>query len=331
VTNLLVSLLGVLLATNPLAPVNISQPHTNSDVKAPASPDDPVEHEYQKLLALDDVSQEKVDQLIRNDEAFAAQGAPAPEGELGERIRKHFAPVQRAYEDFLRRHPDHARARLAYGSFLNDIKEEDAAHAQWEKARQLDPKNPAAWNNLANYYGHNGPVTNSFVYYAKAIELEPNEPVYYHNFGTTVYLFRKDAMEHFRISEQQVFDKALTLYGRALQLDPENFLLASDIAQTFYGITPLRTNSALLAWSYALQLARDDIEREGVYVHLARVKMTTGRFDDARHDLERVTNAMYADLKKRVQRSMEFREAEARGTNSSPSKAEKEAKPATTP
>jgi tetratricopeptide (TPR) repeat protein len=102
---------------------------------------------------------------------------------------------------------------LAYGSFLNDIGDEDASvQFENETARQLDPKNPAAWNNLANYYGEHGPITNAFIYYAKAIELNPNEPVYYQNFATTVYLYRKDAREFYGITEQQVFDKALALY-----------------------------------------------------------------------------------------------------------------------
>jgi tetratricopeptide (TPR) repeat protein len=264
--------------------------------------------------------------VIRDEESFAAQGAAAPVGTVRDHIEARFAPVRKSYEEFLKRHPDHARARLAYGSFLNDLKDEEGAHDQWEKARQLDPKNPAAWNNLANYYGHRGPVTNAFDYYAKAIELNPDEPVYYHNFGTTVYLFRQDAKEHFKINEQQVFDKALDLYGRALRLDSTNFILASDIAQTFYGITPRRPNTALLAWNYALSIARDDIEREGVYVHLARIKGSAGRFDEARRHLDAVTNAMYADLKRRVLRSLEFKEAEAKGTNAAPAKLEKETK-----
>lgn len=329
-TNLLVSLLGALLATNPPAAIITSAPQAGITVSA-TSTNDPIEKEYQRLLDLDDTTQEQVDRLIRNNDAFAAQGAGAPEGEMRDRIRQHFAPVQKAYEEFLQRHPTHARARLAYGSFLNDIKDEAGARDQWEQARQLDPKNPAAWNNLANYYGHNGPVTNAFDYYAKAIELNPAESVYYHNLGTTVYLFRKDAMEHFKISEQQVFDKALALYGRALQLDPQDFTLAADIAQTFYGITPLRTNAALLAWGYALQVARDDIEREGIYIHLARVKMNAGRFEEARRDLDRVKNPMHADLKKRVLRSLETREAEAKGTNVPPVNAEGTGKPAPKP
>jgi len=324
VTNLFVSLLSALLATNqPAAGTN--SPRKPAITAEPAvNTNDPVGIEYQKLLDADDSSQEAVDKLIRDEGAAAAQGASTTVGPLRDRIEARFAPVRQGYEDFLKRHPDHARARLAYGSFLNDIKDEEGAREQWEKARQLDPKNPAAWNNLANYYGHNGTIFKAFDYYAKAIELNPAEPIYYHNFAITVYLFRKDAKEHFRINEQQVFDKAMGLYARALMLNPQDFLLASDVAQTFYGITPLRTNDALLAWNYALQIARDDVEREGVFIHFARVKGMAGRFDEARRHLAAVTNAMYADLKNRVLRNLEYKESEAKGTNGPPAKVEKD-------
>ena len=319
-TNLLVGILGALLATNQPVAVSNPAPQTAGRPVPVIDPNDPVEKEYQKLLELDDTAQEEVDKIIRDDEAFSRQGAGAPPGTVRQRILEHFEPIRKAYEDFLKRNPKHARAYLAYGSFLNDIKDEDGAHDKWEKARQLDPENPAAWNNLANYYGHCGPVTNSFDYYAKAIELEPNEPVYYHNFGTVVYLFRHAAMEHFKISEPEVFDKALTLYARSLQLDPTNFTLATDIAQTFYGIKPARTEDALLAWRYAHKLARNDLEREGIYIHFARFKLNTGRFDEARRDLNAIPNATYDDLKKRVLRNLELKEAEAKGTNAPPSK-----------
>lgn len=320
-SNLLVGLLGALLATN--QPLAVSHPDSKTAATATTvtAPDDPVEREYQKLLALDDATQETVDQLIRDEEAFSAAGAASPEGLLRDRILVRFKPVREGYEDFLKRHPDHARARLAYGSFLNDLKEEEAAREQWEKARQLDPNNPAAWNNLANYYGHNGPITNAFAYYSRASELNPREPLYYHSLGTVVYLFRQEAQAYYQLSEQEVFDKALDLYARALQLDPDNFPLATDIAQTYYGIRPPRPDDALLAWKYALKIARDDIEREGVQVHLARLKLNAGQFDEARGHLNLVTNAMYHELKQRVLRNLETREAEARGTNPPPARA----------
>ena len=283
---------------------------------------DPVEAEYQKLLSNDDAAQAEVDKWIQENQEFSAKGAGLAKEELNRRIRQRFDPIRQAYDDFLKRHPDHARAHIAYGSFLGDLHDDEGAQKQWERALELDPKNPAVYNNLANLFGHDGPVKKAFEYYAKAIELNPLEPVYYQNFATTIYLFRKDAGEFYSITEQEVFTRALELYQKALKLDPDNFPLASDLAQSYYGIKPTRTEDALKAWNYALKIAHDEIEREGVYVHLARFKLNAGRFDEARRDLGGVTNLMYLDLKKRVTRSLEEREAQAKGTNAPASAAE---------
>jgi tetratricopeptide (TPR) repeat protein len=303
--------LSALLATNqPQAVSNLIQQQTGVSVSI-VNPNDPAEQELQKLMADDDAAQAEVDKWIRDNDAFTAQGAGESKEELNKRILARFESVRKGYEDFLKRYPNNVRGHLAYGSFLNDIGDEDAAMLQNETARQLDPKNPAAWNNLANYYGENGPLTNAFIYYAKAIELNPNESVYYQNFATTVYLYRKDAREFYNISEQQVFDKALALYQKAVKLDPDNFPLATDYAQSYYGIKPLRTNDALVAWTNALQIAHDDTEREGVYIHFARIQMAAGRYAEARAQLNAVTNPMYADLKARLERAVAQRESAA--------------------
>ncbi len=278
-------------------------------------PNDPVEKEFHRLMADDDDAQAEVDKWIQSNDAATAQGTGIPKPDLNRRIRTRFEPVRKGYENFIERHPDHARARIAFASLLDDLGEEDAEQVQLEKARALDPKNPAVWNQLANYYGHNGQVTNAFAYYARAIELEPNEPVYYQNLGTTVYLFRKDAIEFYHITEQQVFDKALELYSKALKLAPDDFPLASEVAQTYYGIKPMRTEAALRAWTNTLAIARDEIEREGVYLHLARIKLAAGRFAEAHAHLNAVTNAMYDTLKQRLTRNLAEQESKAHDTN----------------
>jgi tetratricopeptide (TPR) repeat protein len=308
VNDLLIGLVSAVLATNqPLAVSNLLQQHAGVSV-AMINPNNPAEQELQKLMTEDDAATAEVDKWIRDDSSFAAAGAGVPKEELRKRILDRFASVRKDYEDFVSRYPDFARGRLAYGSFLNDSGDEDAAVAQYEMAAKLDPKNPAAWNNMANYYGEHGPLTNAFVDYAKAIELNPAEPIYYQNFATTVYLYRRDAREFFGITEQQVFDKALALYQQAMKLDPDNFPLATDYAQSYYGIKPLRTNDALVAWTNTLAIARDEVEREGVYVHLARIKTSIGRFDEARAQLEAVTNAAYIDLKNRLEHNIIERE-----------------------
>jgi tetratricopeptide (TPR) repeat protein len=308
VNELLIGLVGAVLATNqPAAVSNLVQQNTGITVTL-ANTNDAVQQELQKLMDADDASQAEVDKWIRDNNAFAANGAGESKANLNKRILERFAPVRKGYEDFLQRHPDSADGHLAFGSFLNDIGYEDEAAAQYEKATQLDPKNPAGWNNLANYHGHAGSVTNAFAEYAKAIELRPAEPVYYQNLATTVYLFRKDARQFYGLNEQQVFDKALALYGQACKLRPDDFVMSADLAISYYGIKPLRTNDALMAWTNAMKIAATDDEREGVDIHFARIKMSIGRYDEARGHLDAVTNSTFADIKQRLERNLAARE-----------------------
>lgn len=309
---LLLGLFGALLSSNPPAAISNLIAQKTGVAITTLSTNAAADLEIKKLEAEDDAALEEIDKWIVENEKFKAEGAGLSNEELNARIMKRLDVVRKAYDGFIARNPGHAEGRLAYASFLSDIGEEHAALVHLEKARELAPSNPAVWNNLANYYGHNGELTNAFTFYEKAISLNPEEPVYYHNFGTTVFLFRKDAREFYNITEQQVFDKAMALYSNSMRLDPTNFLLATDVAHSYYGIKPLRTNDALQAWTNAMKLATTDVEREGVQIHLARVKILAGSYSEARPHLNAVTNAFYADLKARVLRNLNEREA---GTN----------------
>jgi cytochrome c-type biogenesis protein CcmH/NrfG len=302
-SQLTIGLLGALLATNqPQAVSNVIQQQTGVTVNVAA---DAAERELREVMMADDAAQDEVNGWIHDYDAQPATNqTKEASAALNQRILARLGQVRSAYENFLRDHPDSAHGCLAYGSFLNDIGDEDGAKVQYENSRRLDPKNPAVWNNLANYYGENSPVTNAFVYYAEAIRLKPDEPVYYENFATTVYLFRKDAKEFFHLDEQQVFDKALDLYRQAMKLAPDNFTLATDYAESYYGIRPLRTNDALTAWTNAMSIAHTDAERQGVELHLARVNIAAGRFAAAQAHLDTVTNEAFLDLKRVLTRSL---------------------------
>jgi tetratricopeptide (TPR) repeat protein len=301
--DLTIGLLGALLATNqPLAVSNVIHERTGMAIEVAA---DATTQELRDVMLDDDAAQDDVNAWLS---AFQAQPATnqtaAASAELTRRIRARFDAVRDRYDHFLKKHPDNAKGYLAYGSFLNDIGDEDGAHLQYENARQLDPKNPAVWNNLANYYGEFSPQTKAFEYYEQAIKLNPNEPIYYQNFATTVFLFRKDAREYFHCDEEHVFNKALGLYRQAMALAPDNLVLATDYAESYYGIKPLRTNDALSAWTNALAICKDENEREGVQIHLARMKIAAGYYEQASNHLAVVTNAAFADLKNRLYRSL---------------------------
>lgn len=333
--DLLIGLLSALVATNPPAAVsNLVQQRTGVSV-AVADANDPVEKAYQKLMADDDAAQAEVDTWIKERNSSGIEQSEVQKAVLNARIKRRFEPVIQGYEKFLEQHPKHANARLAYGSFLNDIGEETAAEAQWQKAREVDPENPASWNNLANFYGHNGDVRKSFEYYARAIELDPTEPVYNQNLATTVFLFRKDAMEFYKITEQEVFAKAMGLYRKALLLDPENFSLAAELAQTYYGIKPPKSDDtnatrqaelkladeALAAWRTAQKLSSNDLEREGIHIHFARWQINSGRYEEARKNLDAVTNDFWSASKRTLTRKLNEKESGVKGTNTPPATA----------
>jgi tetratricopeptide (TPR) repeat protein len=276
-----------------------------------------MQKEYEDLLSLDNDAQGEVDQWIQEKNEAKAKGRAISDDELNRKIIQRFEPVKKAYEAFLQKYPDHARARLAYGGFLNDTKDEEGAQAQWEKALALDPTNPAAFNNLAGRYAESGHEEKGFEYFAKAIQLKPDEPLYYENFGDALYVFRKKGMEYYKLDEQQVFVKVIGLYSNALRLDPTKFLFASTYADAYYALKPFPAEDAMKAWINALRLAKTDLEQEGVSVHLARVKMVAGHYDEARSQLSAVTNEAFAALKANLLKNIAEREKDA--TNASPS------------
>jgi len=301
-SDLTIGLLSALLATNqPQAVSNLVQDHTG--VSLPISEvNSPEEQELRAVMVADDAALDEVNLWISTNQISHTDTNQV--ADFNRKIRDRLEEMKNEYLRFLRNHPQSARGYLAYGSFLNDIGEPDNARVQYENSRQLDPKNPAVWNQLANYCGEFGELTNAFADYAEAVRLDPSEPVYYQNFATTVYLFRKDAREFYKINEQQVFDKALGLYHEAMKLAPDNLVLATDFAECYYGIKPLRTNDTLMAWTNCLGICKDENEREGVFIHLARVKIAAGMYDEAQKQLEAVTNPAFADMRLRLERSL---------------------------
>lgn len=263
-----------------------------------------VAREYHRILEHDDAAEQDI--LRWTDPAnLPPGGGENARLEVQMRIRQRVDSVRHEYEDFLLRYPNYVNGHIAFGSFLNDVHEEDEAVAQWDTARLLAPTNPAPWNNLANYYGERGPIKKAFEYFQKAIDLDPGQSVYYHNLAMLIYVFRPDAEEYYHLNETQVFDKALVLYRKAVRLAPDNFIFYSDYAMSFYGTRPPRWQDGLEAWTGALKVTHDELERQGVYIHLARINIKLGHFDAARANLAAVNAPQYSSLKRKLTQNLD--------------------------
>lgn len=277
---------------------------------------DPAQHpsylEFQRIMARDDSAQLVVAELLKNAETFANAGADVSQQAINDQIFKEIQPVRELYETFLKRFPNHVAANLALGSFLSDFGEELEGMERWEKARELDPSNPAAWNNLAGFYGHYGPIRKSLEYYEKAIELAPDESVYWSNLATMTQLFRTDALEYFQLKDDQaVIRKSLEFYKKAWAMNDQDFPLATDLAQTYYFLEPFNFTAAEEAWKKAMLLAGDDIEREGIHIHQARIHIMEKNWEEARSYLSRVQHSMYQNLKATLEKRLEREKKES--------------------
>ncbi len=212
----------------------------------------------------DDAAQAEVDQWIRDNDAAAAKGGGVPSADLKRRIRDRFEPIRRAYDDFIKRHPDHARARVAYGSFLSDLQDEDGAQEQWEKALALNPKDPAVYNNLANLLRPYRPGQEGLRVLRQSHRAEPAGAHLLSQLRRPPCICSARTPWSFTASPSSRFmTKRSSSTARPSSSTPTNFPLASDVAQTYYGIKPLRLEDALKAWTNTLALAHDEIEREG--------------------------------------------------------------------
>ena len=304
VSDLLAGVLAALLSTNPPAATgNLVRQTTGLSIQIP-NPTDPAETELRELMSEDDDAVQDVTKWTDDARAAAAAGAPQSEATLSFRVHQRLNGVKIRYEDYVRLHPNYVNGLLAYGSFLNDTGDTNGAMTQWEKARQIAPNNAAAWDDLGKLYEEND-VKKALDCFTKAISLDPNQAVYYHNLAAAAYIFRTEAKAYWKIDDQDIYNLAIALYQRAMKLAPDDFILASNYAQCFYGINPPRWKQGLEAWTQCLKIAHDETERQGVYIHLARINVALGNYAEARHSLDAITNSMYLDLKKTLTRSLD--------------------------
>lgn len=212
--------------------------------------------------------------------------------------------IEYALQDLVKQFPKNADPLIALGNFHDEHGREQDAFKFWTKASEVNPNDPAVWNNLAGYHTHNGGIEKSFQYFEKALSLKPKGWIYYHNFANAVFLFRKDARMHYQLNEQQVFDKAFELYELARKEDPTNFDLAVDIANSYYIVRPYRNDDALKAWDKAATVAVSEEQKQSILIHQARWFLRIENIDKALAAINKVTSPELLTLKKIVKKNI---------------------------
>ena len=77
---------------------------------------------------------------------------------------------------------DDAKRRVEFGITVAQRGLWREAIFQWERAVEIDPTYPAAYNNLAIAYEHEGELTKARAAYEKALELDPSNALIKQNY-----------------------------------------------------------------------------------------------------------------------------------------------------
>ena len=230
---------------------------------------------------------------------------------LAFRIQDRLTKIRARYEGFLKDHPKHVKARVAFGSFLTHIHDQQAAINQWKTALESDPGNAAALNNIGTHLGmvalQSGLQTRipeALDALKQAIQIAPHEALYRHNYATTLCNFKLTASRHLKLNPHAVTKLALNHLKTGMELDAKNFEIAADRAETFLDLTPLPREAALNAWRQARKRAKTAVQRDWVNLQESIVHLETGDFDSAEKTLALISEGNHVALVSRLRKAM---------------------------
>lgn len=275
------------------------------------------EVQLKKILNADNTALREIMGWIETDKE-TLRTSPAARDQLASRIRIRLHQVREQYEDFIKEHPGHARARVAYGSFLTNIDDRKAARTQWQLALKTDPDNAAALNNIATHIGNialrneiTDQLPTAFRSIQQAMALAPKQPLYRHNFATLLNTFPKQAKAHFKLTSKQLTQRTLRELKTTMALAPEDFEIAADYAETHLDLKPLPRDRALNAWRHALKLAQLPEEKDWTHLQTAVVHLQTGHWNEADASLNRVRKGSHATLIGRIREALAIKRKQA--------------------
>ena len=227
-----------------------------------------------------DWDRELVEEFLRRGDVQAAQ-TKAEEADRRTRL------LVEAYETFLGRYPDNARAVNYYGEVLYDYAGDQTKGVEmWLRAEKLDPNLSMPANNLGIHYCHGGEYEKGFAYLDKALRLEPDNPDYHFNVAQIYLINRPQVMAYYKWDEKKLYEEAMRHSRLATELSPQDYSLAEDYAVNFFASVNLPSvkvnwKEAADAWVRARGLARQSDKVFFTWLNEARASIRGKDFSRA--------------------------------------------------
>ncbi len=163
----------------------------------------------------------------------------------------------------LARNPDCWMARNNLGFILIHKGEVDEAMAQFQKALQINPKDPPSWNNVGNVLLHWGKVNEAIPYFQKALQVNPNYVEARNNLGSAL------------LQEGKV-DQAIAQFQKALLIDPDSVEARGNLGNVM--LQEGKVDEAIACYQKALQLSPHNAN---LYNNLGNALSRQGHFEQS--------------------------------------------------
>ena len=238
------------------------------------------------------VAAQRLGQIVEREQLFlknsSSPNKPLSEQELTRRAQQ----ILSAYESYLEDNPRDVNGLILYGKFLRRMGQPRHATGLFLEADKIDPRLAVVKQNIANYLVEEGRLADALPFLLKAVELEPKEPVYHHQLGTFLFLFKEDLLS-LGIASAQTNDRSMhEAFRSASKLAPGNFEYKLRYAQSFFDISDPDWDKALGVWQDLRNQARDRPVSEREYLALGEARAMTqlGRGKEAVTILKSITS-----------------------------------------
>lgn len=219
------------------------------------------------------------------------------------------AAVAKTFRELAARYPGNAEVQKACGDHFWDAGAPDEALPFWRAAQVLSPGDPDLASSLGSACLRLARTREAAAQFQRAAAAAPNKAAYHFELANTLALFRHE------LDGEQSLLAALAEYRRAAELAADDRRLAQAYAETFYILATPQWETALAAWLAVRKLSGDATDFANV--HLARINLNLGRFDDARAYLDQLKDPAFLTVRETLRARADRLQ---RNSSSSPSK-----------
>ena len=238
------------------------------------------------------VAAQRLGQIVEREQLFLKNSSSANKPLSEQELTRRAQQILSAYESYLEDNPRDVNGLILYGKFLRRMGQPRHATGLFLEADKIDPRLAVVKQNIANYLVEEGRLADALPFLLKAVELEPKEPVYHHQLGTFLFLFKEDLLS-LGIASVQTNDRSMhEAFRSASKLAPDNFEYKLRYAQSFFDISDPDWDKALGVWQDLRNQARDHPVSEREYLALgeARAMAQLGREKEAATILKIITS-----------------------------------------